>query len=82
MRNRHPFRLRHEGLACARHAVHARDRARQPREHRAGRMLAPRRKAFLSTKFGLSLVDDDAVAVCVVDEPVGLDPEEDAEPAA
>jgi hypothetical protein len=38
------------------------------------------RQAFLSTKFGLPLVDDDVVAACVV-EPLGLDPDEDAEAA-
>jgi len=43
-----------------------------------GRCIGPTDlQAFLSTKFGLPLVDDDAVAACVVDEPLGLD--EDAE---
>jgi hypothetical protein len=46
------------------------------------RLLASRRHAFLSTKFGLALVDDDVVAACAVDEPLGLDPDEDAEAAA
>jgi hypothetical protein len=44
-------------------------------------MLAPRRQAFLSTKFGLPLVDA-VVAACVVDEALGLEPDEDAEAAA
>jgi hypothetical protein len=38
-----------------------------------------RRQAFLSTKFGVSLVGDVVVAACAVDEPSELDPDEDAE---
>jgi hypothetical protein len=31
------------------------------------------RQAFLSTKFGLPLVEDGVVAACVIDEPLGPD---------
>jgi hypothetical protein len=39
-------------------------------------------QAFLSTKFGLPLVEDDEAAACVVDELLGLDPDEDTEAGA
>jgi hypothetical protein len=44
---------------------------RRPRGH----------QAFLSTKFGLPLVEDDEAAACVVDE-LRLDPDEDTEAGA
>jgi hypothetical protein len=37
-------------------------------------------QAFLSTIFGLALVDDVVAAAWVVDEPLALDPEEDGGP--
>jgi hypothetical protein len=40
------------------------------------------RQAFLSTKFGLPLVEDGVVAACVIDEPPGPDPDEDTEAGA
>jgi hypothetical protein len=34
-------------------------------------------QAFLSTKFGLPLVEDDEAAACVVDEVPALDPDDE-----
>ena len=37
-------------------------------------------QAFLSTIFGLALVDDVVAAAWIVDEPLALDPDEDGGP--